>query len=77
MEISIKYCTVWNHLSRVVTLVESVLNKHKTTISNLNIIPSTGGVFDIFINNKLVFSKDIEKRFPEEQEIEKIIKNLL
>jgi len=37
------------------------------------LIPSTGGVFEIAVNGKVVFSKKEKKRFPEEGEIVKLL----
>jgi selenoprotein W-related protein len=37
------------------------------------LIPSTGGVFEIAVNGKVVFSKKEMKRFPEEGEIVQLV----
>lgn len=74
MKITIRYCTVWNHLPRVVTLVDGILNEHKTDITSFELTPSTGGVFDVYVNDNLVFSRKAIGRMPEENEIENIIK---
>lgn len=57
--------------------MENILNKHTTAISNFNIIPSTGGIFDIHINDELIFSKKKENRFPNDMEIEEIVEKIL
>ncbi|WBW99811.1 Rdx family protein [Oceanirhabdus sp. W0125-5] len=43
-------------------------------MSSLNLIPSSGGVFKIRYNKDLLFSKNDYGRFPEENEIEKLLK---
>lgn len=75
--LSIEYCTSWGYLKRAVALGESVLDEHKLKISELKIIPSTGGVFEISLGGKLLFSKTELGRFPEEGEAEEIIRNAL
>lgn len=62
----------------MVTLVKNILDEHKTAIKSIELIPSTGGVFDISINDELIFSrKQIQDRMPKEHEIEDIIKSRL
>lgn len=73
MKITIKYCTVWNHLPRVVTLLNKILDEYKTNISNFELLPSVNGVFDVFIDGALVFSRKAINRMPNENEIEDLI----
>ncbi len=73
--LSIEYCSAWGYLGRAVALTRSVLNEHKNDISQLTLIPSSGGVFEIILNEELVFSKKELERFPEKHEAEEIIKN--
>lgn len=58
--------------------MNNILDEHKTKITSMELIPSTGGVFDVSINDELVFSrKQIQNRMPEDNEIEEIIKSKL
>ena len=75
--LSIEYCTAWGYLSRAVALSEKILDEHKLTIGGLTIIPSSGGVFEISVDGKLLFSKTELGRFPEEGEAEEIIRNAI
>jgi selenoprotein W-related protein len=58
-----------------VSLGERVLNEHKNKIDMLTFIPSTGGVFEISVNGKEVFSKMLEGKFPGIGEAESLIRN--
>ena len=40
---------------------------------NAELIKGTGGVFEVSLNNSLIFSKKELDRFPEENEIEDLI----
>ena len=75
--LSIEYCTSWGYLSRAVALCERVLDVHKLKISEFTLIPSQGGVFEISVDGKLLFSKTELGRFPEDGEAEEIIKNAI
>ena len=67
--ISIEYCTGWGYLSKAMDMTEKILDQYKNTIDNLVLIPSTNGVFEITVNDNLVFSKIKEERFPKFEEI--------
>lgn len=51
------------------SLAEKILKTKKQTIGALTLVPSDGGVFEVEVDGKLVFSKKKEGRFPEWNEI--------
>jgi selenoprotein W-related protein len=57
-----------------VGLLEKILNTYKTKVKSFELIPATGGVFEVEVDGKLVFSKKKEGRFPEYKEIEPALK---
>ncbi|MFS8631477.1 MAG: Rdx family protein [Bacillales bacterium] len=50
------------------------LLKFKENLSEIVLIPSSGGVFEVKVGEQLIFSKKKLARFPEEGEISNIIK---
>jgi selenoprotein W-related protein len=50
------------------------LSAHKNNISYLILVPSSEGVFEVKFRDELIFSKKELDRFPEELEIESIIR---
>lgn len=73
-KIRIEYCTSWGYIDRAVALARNLLNEHKNKIEELTIVPSSGGVFEIQFNDKLLFSKKESGRFPEDEEAERLIR---
>lgn len=73
-KISIEYCTSWGYIDRAVALASNLLGEHKNDIEKIEIVPSTGGVFEVHLNSDLLFSKKELERFPEEDEVEGIIR---
>ena len=71
MKISIEYCAMWNYLPRASSL-EVELTKDFPE-ADVSLISSGGGVFEISLDNDLIFSKKSLNRFPEDGEIKKII----
>ncbi len=49
------------------------MQTHKNRIASLTIIPSGGGVFEVYVNGLLVHSKDATGRFPEEQAVSEAV----
>lgn len=54
-----------------------MLSEHKTKISEVAIVPSSGGVFEISLDDKLLFSKSELGRFPEDGEAEGLVRDNL
>ena len=75
MRIAIEYCNIWNYFPRASSLEAEL----KSKFSNLKteLISSGGGVFEVVLDGKLIFSKKSLDRFPEKDEIEKLIKQNL
>ena len=71
MKVTIEYCAVWNYLPRA----SSLEAKLKQTFQGIDVqlISSGGGVFEVTLNDKLIFSKRSLNRFPDDGEIEKLI----
>jgi selenoprotein W-related protein len=56
-------------MGRAVSLAEQILSLHKTGVSSLEIVPSYGGVFEVYKDGELVYSKKQAGRFPDWHEI--------
>ncbi len=54
-------------------MASDLLERYGNDISELKLIPSGGGVYEIQKNDKLIFSKKKLGRFPELKEIIKLI----
>ena len=54
MNISIEYCMQWNYEPKALSLRESI---QKQFGIEAKLIKSSGGVFEVTLNNSLIFSK--------------------
>ena len=68
-QVSIEYCTAWGYLPKVMDLTKELLEALKNDITIISLLPSGGGVFEVKINDHLIFSKKELDRFPEPGEI--------
>ena len=75
--LTIEYCTSWSYLARAVALSRTLLNEHENNVSGLTLIPSHGGVYEISLNDELIFSKKELDRYPEKGEVEDLINKKL
>ena len=73
MRLSIEYCNAWNYLPRAARMASDLLERYGNAITELKLIPSGGGVYEIQKNGKLVFSKKQVDRFPELEEVIQLI----
>ena len=72
MKVSIEYCAVWNYLPKASSL-EAMLSATFSDIE-VKLVSSGGGVFEIMLDDQLIFSKKSLNRFPEHGEIVDLIK---
>ena len=71
MKLSIEYCSVWNYLPKASSLEDEL--KQSIPTLDISLISSGGGVFEVVLDEKLLFSKKALNRFPEKGEILNII----
>ena len=74
MKVTIEYCMQWNYEPRAFRLREEVSHKYPEQIEDFNMIQSGGGVFEVSVNDSLIFSKKSLNRFPEDGEIIELVK---
>ena len=67
MKITIEYCTEWNYEPRARSLRDDLIVEFKDKFNEFSVEPiqSSGGVFEVVVNDHLqVFSKKQIGRFP-------------
>ncbi len=71
MNITIEYCTQWNYEPRALSLRDELLGLFD--VEQVELIESSGGVFEITVNGDLIFSKKELGRFPNLNEITNLV----
>ena len=71
VKITIEYCTAWNYKPRASSLEDELNNEFD---ANVELIASAGGVYEIVVDGKNIFSKKTLNRFPDDGEIVGLIK---
>ena len=73
MKVSIEYCTSWGYLNQALSLRESLERQFGI---KAELVKGMGGVFEVSVNDNLLFSKKELGRFPYENEIEDLIEGI-
>lgn len=55
-------------------MTQELLELYGDFIESMTLVPSDGGVFEVSLDDKLIFSKKKEGRFPTHDEILKVVK---
>ncbi len=71
MKIDIHYCTEWNYKPNAVSLADEL---RKAFGAEAKLVPGSKGIFDVVIDEKLVYSKFETGRFPNPGEVASKIK---
>ena len=58
---------MWNYLPNASSLEDELRSKYDNI--DVTLIEGSGGIFDVYFNGKLIFSKKLSKRFPSKGEI--------
>ena len=77
MKIKLEFCIVWNYTPRAVSTVEDILEKYGKDVTSIDLIPGTGGVFELYVDGVLIYSKLETGRHTNEGEILELMENAL
>lgn len=76
--ISIRYCTGCKWLMRAGWLAQELLSTFEQEVAAVTLIPdATGGVFDVDIDGRKVWSRAEQQRFPEPKEIKQAVRDIV
>jgi len=69
VEVRIVYCKPCGFQDRALRLANEILTKYGGKGVVVTLVPGSNGIFDVYVNGEVVFSRHREKRFPEPPEI--------
>lgn len=73
--IEITYCTQCRWLLRAAWLAQELLTTFEEDLLSVALKPGTNGIFEITVNNQLVFSRKEAGRFPEAKEVKQLVRD--
>ena len=75
--IEITYCTQCRWLLRAAWMAQELLTTFEQDLASVALKPGSNGVFDITVNQQLIFSRKDAGRFPEANEVKQLVRDLI
>ncbi len=76
-KIKILYCTQCNWLLRSAWMAQELLSTFDNELTEVSLMPGTGGVFEIKVNDILIWSLKEKGRFPNIKELKQLVRDLI
>jgi len=73
--IEINYCTQCRWLMRAAWMAQELLTTFETEVGEVALVPGTGGVFDVRLDEELIYSRKEAGRFPESKELKQLVRD--
>ncbi|MDP1659237.1 MAG: SelT/SelW/SelH family protein [Methylotenera sp.] len=73
--IEITYCTQCHWLLRAAWLAQELLTTFEQDLAGVALKPGSNGIFDITLNQNLIYSRKQAGRFPEAKEIKQLVRD--
>ena len=71
----ITYCTQCRWLMRAAWMAQELLSTFDTDLQEVALVPGTGGIFEVHLNDELLFSRKNANRFPESKELKQLVRD--
>jgi selenoprotein W-related protein len=75
--IEITYCTQCRWLLRAAWLAQELLTTFEQDLAGVTLKPGSNGIFEISLNQKLLFSRKEAGRFPEAKEVKQLVRDCI
>ncbi|GBR53279.1 hypothetical protein AA106555_1237 [Neokomagataea thailandica NBRC 106555] len=75
--IALKYCTQCNWLLRSAWMAQELLSTFGETLEEVALIPGTGGIFEIRVNDVLVWERKKDGGFPGPKELKQRVRDVI
>jgi selenoprotein W-related protein len=73
--VRIEYCTQCRWLLRAAWLAQELLTTFEAELGGVTLAPGTGGVLEISVDGKRLWSRKEEGRFPEAKELKQRVRD--
>ncbi len=73
--LEIEYCTQCRWLLRAAWMAQEILTTFETEIGEVALVPGTGGIFEVRLDEEVIFSRQEQGRFPESKELKQLVRD--
>lgn len=74
---NIEYCTQCRWLLRAAWLAQELLTTFEADLKAVSLQPGTGGIFEVRLNDVVIFNRKQAERFPESKELKQLIRDVI
>jgi selenoprotein W-related protein len=75
--LEIEYCTQCRWLLRAAWVAQELLTTFQAELGEVALLPGTGGVFEVRLDDRPVWSRADEGRFPEMKELKQRVRDVI
>ncbi len=76
-KVTIRYCPKCGWLLRASWMAQELLTTFSDEISELSLVPSGTGVFDIKVGSSVIWSRETDNGFPQIKELKRRVRDTL
>lgn len=73
--VEIRYCSQCRFVLRASWLAQELLFTFAEELGELALVPGRGGVFEVWLDGEIIFSRAAEGRFPESKELKQLVRD--
>jgi selenoprotein W-related protein len=73
--VEIEYCTQCRWLLRAAWMQQELLTTFSDELGEVALVPGTGGVFDVRVNEELIWSRAAAGAFPDIKELKQLVRD--
>ena len=73
--LEIEYCTQCRWLLRAAWMAQELLTTFEVELGGVTLVPGTGGIFEVRLDNEIIFSRKEQGRFPESKELKQRVRD--
>jgi selenoprotein W-related protein len=77
IRIEIAYCTQCRWLLRAAWTAQELLTTFETDLGEVALIPGTGGVFEVRVDGRTVWSREADGGFPEPKQLKQRVRDVV
>lgn len=74
-KVRITYCTQCRWMLRSAWMAQELLTTFESELAEVALAPGTGGVFEVRVNDELIWSRATEGRFPDIKELKQRVRD--
>jgi selenoprotein W-related protein len=73
--VEIEYCTQCRWLLRAAWMAQELLTTFEAELGGVALVPGAGGVFEVRVDGKTIWSRKERGRFPESKELKQLVRD--